>query len=138
MGEEFLILAMLIIAGLFLTIYSVDYSIRYFKIKNTLLCVLFFINAFLPISYIGFFILLSLLSQNNKVIALIIPATVVLVCLIDLFVIFILPILAHRKIAKDIENKILLSIWCLCLLVYFGISIFFLLIVFMLSGGAFW
>ena len=101
------------------------------KIKNTLLSVLFLINAFLPISYVGFFILLS---QKNVSTALIIPAAVILVCLIDLVVIFILPLLSHRKIAKDIENKILFSVWCLSLLVFFGFSFFFLLIVFMFSG----
>ena len=131
MDKEILIPAMLVIAGVFLTISSVIYSIKYLKIKNMLLSGLFFINAFLPISYVGFSILLS---QKNVSTALIIPAAVILVCLIDLVVIFILPLLSHRKIAKDIENKILFSVWCLSLLVYFGISFFFLLIVFMFSG----
>ena len=131
MDKDILIPAMLIIAGVFFTICSVMFSVRYLKIKNTLLSVLFLINAFLPISYVGFFILLS---QKNVSTALIIPAAVILVCLIDLVVIFILPLLSHRKIAKDIENKILFSVWCLSLLVFFGFSFFFLLIVFMLSG----
>ena len=131
MDKEILIPAMLIIAGVFLTICSVMFSVRYLKIKNTLLSVLFAINAILPLSYVGFFVLIS---QKNESMVLKIPAAVILVCLIDLIVIFILPLLSHQKIAKDIENKILFSVWCLSLLVYFGISFFFLLIVFMLSG----
>ena len=66
--------------------------------------------------------------------ALIIPAAVILVCLIDLIVIFILPLLSHQKIAKYIENKILFTIRCFSLLVYFGMNVFILFIVFMLSG----
>ena len=131
MDKDILIPAMLIIAGVFFTICSIMFSIRYLKIKNTLFSVLFFINAFLPLSYVGFFILLS---QGNESTALKIPGAVILVCVVDLLVIFILPLLSHQKIAKDIENKILFSVWCLSLLVYFGISFFFLLIVFMLSG----
>ena len=131
MDKEILVPAVLLIGGVFLTISSVIFAVKYLKIKNTLLSVLFFINACLPISCIWFFVLIS---QKNESMALIIPAAVILVCLIDLVVIFILPLLSHRKIAKDIENKILFSVWCLSLLVYFGISFFFLLIVFMLSG----
>ena len=132
MNKEILIPAMLVIAGVFLTISSVIYSIKYLKIKNMLLSGLFFINAFLPISYVGFSILLS--QKNVSMVTVIIPAAVILVCIVDLIVIFILPLLSHRKIAKDIENKILFSVWCLSLLVFFGFSFFFLLIVFMLSG----
>ena len=130
---EILISAVLLIGGVFLLISSVIFSIRYLRIKNTLLSVLFFINACLPLSCIGVFVLFS---QKNPSIALVllIPSAVILVCLIDLVVIFILPLLSHRKIAKAIENKILFSVWCLSLLVNFGISFFFLLIVFMLSG----
>ena len=120
---EILISAVLLIGGVFLPISSVIFSIRYLRIKNTLLSVLFFINACLPLSCIGFYVLMS---QKNESMALIIPAAVILVCLIDLVVIFILPLLSHRKIAKDIENKILFSVWCLSLLVYFAISFFLL------------
>ena len=130
MDKEILIPAMLIIAGVFFTICSVMFSVRYLKIKNTLLSVLFLINAFLPISYVGFFILLS---QKNESMALIIPAAVILVCLIDLIVIFILPLLSHQKIAKDIENKILFGVWCFSLLVYFGMSVFILFLVYAFS-----
>ena len=131
MDKEILIPAMLIIAGVFFTICSVMFSVRYLKIKNTLLSVLFLINAFLPISYVGFFILLS---QKNESMALKIPAAVISVCLIDLIVIFILPLLSHQKIAKDIENKILFGVWCFSLLVYFGMSVFILFLVYAFSG----
>ena len=130
MDKDILIPAMLIIAGVFFTICSVMFSVRYLKIKNTLLSVLFLINAFLPISYVGFFILLS---QKNESMALKIPAAVILVCLIDLIVIFILPLLSHQKIAKDIENKILFGVWCFSLLVYFGMSVFILFLVYAFS-----
>ena len=128
-----LIPAVLLIGSVFLTISSVIFSIRYLRIKNTLLSVLFFINACLPLSCIGVFVLFS---QKNPSIALVllIPSAVILVCLIDLIVIFILPLLSHQKIAKDIENKILFGVWCLSLLVFFGMSVFILVIVFMLSG----
>ena len=132
MDKDILIPAMLIIAGVFFTICSVMFSVRYLKIKNTLLSGLFFINAFLPISYVGFSILQS--QKNVSMVTVIIPAAVILICIVDLIVIFILPLLSHRKIAKDIENKILFSVWCLSLLVFFGFSFFFLLIVFMFSG----
>ena len=131
MDKDILIPAMLIIAGVFFTICSVMFSIRYLKIKNTLFSVLFFINAFLPLSYVGFFILLS---QGNESTALKIPGAVILVCVVDLLVIFILPLLSHQKIAKDIENKILFGVWCFSLLVYFGMSVFILFLVYAFSG----
>ena len=127
--EIFILL--LVIAGVFFTISSVIFSIRYEKIKNTLLSVLFAINAILPLSYIGFFVLIS---QKNESMVLKIPAAVILVCLIDLIVIFILPLLSHQKIAKDIENKILFGVWCFSLLVYFGMSVFILFLVYAFSG----
>ena len=127
--EIFILL--LVIAGVFFTISSVIFSIRYEKIKNTLLSVLFAINAILPLSYVGFFVLIS---QKNESMVLKIPAAVILVCLIDLIVIFILPLLSHQKIAKDIENKILFGVWCFSLLVYFGMSVFILFLVYAFSG----
>jgi hypothetical protein len=53
MDLEILIPAVLLIGGVFFTISSVILAIRHLKIKNTPLSVLFFINACLPISFIG-------------------------------------------------------------------------------------
>ena len=138
---EILISAMLFTVGVFFTISSVIFAIRYLKIKNTLLKFLFLINACLPISFVGF---LTLLYQNDDIenqlifengfvlstelVALLILYAILFVCVVDLIVIFILPLSSTQKIAKDIENKILFSIWSLSLLAFFGLIIFIIVI----------
>ena len=130
MDLEILIPAVLLISGVFFTISSVILAIRHLKIKNTPLSVLFFINACLPISFIVC-LFMRIYHEKQGIsqyeilesIVLLIFCAIPFFCVVDLIVIFILPLLSRQKIVKDIENKTSFGIWCLSFLMFFGVSI---------------
>ena len=124
---EVLISVVFFTVPVFLIVSSIILSIKYSRIKNTILSVLLLINAFLPMSLVATFVS----GAQKNILTLILSANICL-CAFDLIVIFILPFLSDRKLTKGIENTKIFSFWCFSLLLHFLVCIFLRII---LSGG---
>ena len=79
----------------FLIVSSIILSIKYLRIKNTILSVLLLINAFLPMGLVATFVS----GAQKNILTLILSANICL-CAFDLIVIFILPFLSDQKTDK--------------------------------------
>ena len=118
---EVLISVVFFTVPVFLIVSSVILSIKYSRIKNTILSVLLLINALLPVSLVATFIS----GAQKNILTLVLSANIFL-CALDLIVIFILPFLSDRKLTKGIENTKIFSFWGFSLLFYVLICILLL------------
>ena len=118
---EVLISVVFFTVPVFLTVSSIILSIKYSRIKNTILSVLLLINALLPVSLVATFIS----GAQKNILTLVLSANICL-CAFDLIVIFILPLLSDRKLTKGIENPIIFTLWGFSLLFYVLICILLL------------
>ena len=92
---EVLISVVFFTVPVFLIVSSIILSIKYSRIKNTILSVLLLINALLPVSLVATFIS----GTQKNILTLVLSANICL-CAFDLIVIFILPFLSDQKTDK--------------------------------------
>ena len=118
---EVLISVVFFTVPVFLIVSSIILSIKYSRIKNTILSLLLLINALLPVSFVAIF----KHALMEDFVPLLLTANIC-VCAFDLIVIFILPLLSDRKLTKGIENPIIFTLWGFSLLFYVLICILLL------------
>ncbi len=109
----------------FLIVSSIILSIKYSRIKNTILSVLLLINALLPIGFLWCIVVYFVSGALQKNILTLVLSANICLCVFDFIVIF------NRKLTKGIKNTKIFSFWCFSLLLYFLLCIFLRII---LSG----